>query len=122
MAERLSAFGLNTVGDLLASDAHAAAMKLGDRRITAETIRDWQDKTRLVMTISGLRGGQAQLLVGAGYRTADAIGAAEVGKLCADILSFATTTDGQRILREGSPPDIERIKGWAAAARTLKVA
>ena len=64
----------------------------------------------------------AQLLVGAGYRSADAISAAEADKLCADVLTFATSKDGQRVLRNGDPPDIEKIKSWLEAAQSVKAA
>ena len=122
MAERLSAFGLRTIGDLLEADAKTVALKLGDRRITEANIGDWQDQTRLVISIPGLRGGHAQLLVGAGFRNLDEIAAAEPDKLCADILAFASSTDGQRILRDSNAPDIERIKSWAGQARSARAA
>ena len=50
------------------------------------------------------------------------IAAAEADKLCADVLAFAATTAGQRLLRNGDPPDIEKIKGWLEAARSIKAA
>jgi hypothetical protein len=92
------------------------------RNITAEALADWQDQARLVCTVPGLRGTHAQLLVGAGYRSADAIAAAEPDKLCADVLNFAASTPGQRVLRSGDPPDIEKIKAWLEAARSTKAA
>jgi hypothetical protein len=92
------------------------------RHITPETITDWQDQARLVCTVPGLRGTHAQLLVGAGYRSADAITVAEADKLCADVLTFAASGPGQRVLRNGDPPDIEKIKGWLEAARSAKAA
>ena len=122
LAERLAVGGLSTVGDLLAADPHVVAMKLGDRRITDATIVDWQDQARLVMSVPGLRGGHAQLLVGAGYRNAEAIRDAEAGKLCADILAFSTTAEGQRLLRDSAAPDIEKIKGWIESAATALAA
>ena len=73
-------------------------------------------------SVPGLRGTHAQLLVGAGYRTADAIAAAAADKLCADVLTFAASTAGQRLLRNGDPPDIERIKGWLEAALSVRAA
>ena len=122
LAERLAVGGLSTVGDLLAADPHAVAMKLGDRRFTDATIVDWQDQARLVMSVPGLRGGHAQLLVGAGYRSAGAIRDAEPGKLCADILAFSTTAEGQRLLRDSAAPDIEKIKTWIESAATALAA
>jgi hypothetical protein len=38
------------------------------------------------------------------------------------VLGFAATKDGQRVLRNGDPPDIEKIKGWLDAARSVKAA
>ena len=90
--------------------------------IAADTVADWQDQARLVCTVPGLRGTHAQLLVGAGYRSADALAGAEADKLCADVLAFAATRDGQRALRNGDPPDIERIKAWLEAARSVRAA
>ncbi len=122
MAERLYAQGVKTVADLFAANPEALAEALDVRQVSDETIVDWQDQSRLVSTIPGLRGTHAQLLVGAGYRSRDAVAAAAADKLCADVLSFAVSADGQRILRDGSPPDMERIKGWLTSARAAKVA
>ena len=52
----------------------------------------------------------------------EAIAAAEADKLCADVLAFAASKDGQRLLRNGDPPDIEKIKGWLEAAHSVKAA
>ena len=65
----------------------ALAVLMDSRHITPETIADWQDQARLVCTVPGLRGTHAQLLVGAGYRSGNAIAAADADKLCADVLA-----------------------------------
>lgn len=122
MAERLNVVGIDTVDDLLKAHPIALAARLNDSRVTPEIVNDWQDQARLVCTVPTLRGTHAQLLVGAGYRTADAIAAADAEKLCADVLTFASSSDGQRILRDGSAPDVERIKAWLAHARAVKAA
>jgi hypothetical protein len=121
-AERLYPHGIKTVRDLMRAEPAALAVLLANRHITPETITDWQDQARLVCSVPGLRGTHAQLLVGAGYRSADAIAAAEADKLCADVLTFVASKDGQRVLRNGDPPDIEKIKGWLEAARSVKAA
>jgi hypothetical protein len=54
----------------------------------------WQDQARLLVTVPGLAGTHAQLLVGAGYPSADAVANAEPEKLCADVLNFALTAGG----------------------------
>jgi predicted flap endonuclease-1-like 5' DNA nuclease len=121
-AERLHPHGIATIRDLLKVEPAALAVLLDSRQVTAETVVDWQDQARLVCTVPGLRGTHAQLLVGAGYRTAEAVAAAEADKLCADVLAFAASARGQRVLRNGDPPDIARIKGWLEAAQSVKAA
>ena len=116
-ADRLKACGVGTVADLLAANPEALAEKLADRAFSAATVADWQDQARLVMSVPGLRGGHAQLLVGAGLRSAPAIADAAPEALCAAVLAYAATPAGQRILRDGQPPDIERIKGWVDSAK-----
>ena len=122
MAEKFASLGIHTVGDFLGHDPHTIADLLDDSRIDAEVLTDWQDQAHLVMTIPGLRGGQAQLLVGAGYRTADGIADADPVALSADILTFATSSEGKRILRDGNPPDLEKIRSWLDAAKLSRAA
>jgi hypothetical protein len=121
-AERLFPHGIKTIRDLMRAEPAALAVLVDTRSITPETIADWQDQARLVCTVPGLRGTHAQLLVGAGYRSADTIAAADADQLCADVLAFAASKDGQRVLRNGDPPDIEKIKGWLEAAQSVKAA
>lgn len=121
-AERLYAVGIDTVGDFLNAHPIALAARLDVKHIDEQTITDWQDQARLVCAVPGLRGTHAQLLVGAGYRTAASLADAEAEKLCADVLSFAASSEGSRILRDGNPPDIERIKGWLESARSIRAA
>ena len=54
-----------------------------------------------------------------GYHDAGAIAAANEADLAAAVLHFAAAAEGQRILRQGEPPAVEKIKGWieSAAAR-----
>lgn len=122
MAERLSPIGIATVADLFAASPDDIAARLDSRGIDAATVRDWQDQARLVCTVPGLRGTQAQLLVGAGFRSRDALVDAEADVLCARVLAFATSAAGQRLLRDGEPPDIERIKSWLENARVAAAA
>ena len=75
-----------------------------------------------MLDVPGLRGGHAQLLVGAGYRTREAVAAAEVPKLCADVLAYAVSNEGRRVLRDGTPPEADRIATWHANAQGQKAA
>jgi hypothetical protein len=121
-AKRMHAQGVRTVRDLLKADPAALAVQLKAKTIAAQAIGDWQDQALLLCAVPGLRPAHAQLLVGAGYRTAEAIADAEPDKLCADVLAFADTPAGHRVLRQGEVPDIERIKGWLDAARRMQAA
>jgi hypothetical protein len=116
-AERLKPLGIFTVGDLLAADPEAVADGTDVRHITAPVVRDWQRQSRLVITIPWLRGTHAQLLVGAGFETADDIADATDGDVMAAILRYAATREGQRVLRDGPAPPQEKIAAWCENAR-----
>jgi hypothetical protein len=118
---RLNAHGIDTVADLLAADPGELAELMASRYITTQTIEDWQMQSRLVCTIPWLRGTHAQLLVGAGYTSARDIADAGGDELSADILKFASTREGQRVLRNGPPPPIERVAKWAEFATLAEV-
>lgn len=121
-AARLRPLGIETVADLLACDPAAIAAAVDVRHITAQAITDWQDQTRLVLTVPGLRGTHAQILVGAGYRDPDAISRADQNTLLADILRFAGTSQGQRVLRDGQPPNLDKVLEWMEQARDANIA
>jgi len=121
-AARLNEVGIDTVEDFLRAHPIALAARIEVPSITPEVLSAWQDQARLVCAVPGLRGTGAQLLVGAGYATLDALADSDEATLCADVLRYAVTPSGQRILRDGPPPDIEKIKGWVAAARAAKAA
>ncbi len=121
-AKRLARHGIATVRDLVKADPAALAVRLNARHLSAQAICDLQDEALLACAVPGLQGAHAALLMGAGYRSANAIAEAEPDKLCADILAFALTPAGQRIVRHGGAPDIERIKGWLTAARGVRAA
>jgi predicted flap endonuclease-1-like 5' DNA nuclease len=121
-AERLKVVGINTVADLFAADPGALAEALDVSHIRAKTIAEWQDQARLVCEIPGLRGTHAQLLVGAGYRDLRRIARADARELSTDLLRYIQTADGQRILRSGGGPDLEKIMSWVKAAERVLVA
>lgn len=121
-ADRLIAEGVKTVGDLMDADAETLAELLDVRHITVDTVRDWQAQSALVMSVPNLRGTHAQLIVGAGFRDAENLAAAAPDDLCARVLAFAASREGQRVLRDGAPPDLEAITAWGAAARHERAA
>ena len=115
-ASRLEAIGLYKVRDLLDADPETVAELVGVRHITKQVILDWQDQAKLVMSVSRLRGTHAQLLVGSGFRTVEAVAGADPSDLTSEILRYAQTREGQRILRDGNSPQIEKVNEWVQAA------
>lgn len=116
-AGQLNSAGIMTVRDLLLCDPAVVASKMSVRYITAERIALWQAQSRLVCTIPWLRGTHAQLLTGAGYDTIKKIVAADTSSLCAAILKFAATRDGQSVLRASPPPGTEWVEKRLEHAR-----
>jgi predicted flap endonuclease-1-like 5' DNA nuclease len=116
-AERLNVHGIRTIGDLLRADAAALAKALDQRHIMTSTIRDWQDQTRLVLAVPSLTGTAAQLFIGAGFRTPEALAAADPTSVNAAVLAFVASAEGRRILRDGNVPDAGKIEAWHARAR-----
>lgn len=121
-ADRFAAIEIHTVRDFLKQDPEELADKLNDPHIDAETLLEWQDQAKLVMAVPGLRGTHAQLLVGSGYKTAQSVADADPLDLSTSVLKYATTSAGKRILREGRPPDIEKIKSWVEYAKLAAAA
>jgi predicted flap endonuclease-1-like 5' DNA nuclease len=121
-AERFAAIGVTTVSEFLAASADEMADALAARHLPADTLALWQAQCRLMLDIPGLRGTQAELLAQSGYTSAESIAAADTARLCADVLAFASTSEGKRLLREGAPPDIERIRGWVSLAQAARAA
>lgn len=122
MAERFAALGIKTVADFLARPPEDLAKLIDDRRMPAAVLEEWQHQAQLVMEIPGLRGTHAQLLTGAGYKTAQDVAASDPVGFAADVLKFATSDAGKRVLRDGNPPDIEKIKSWVDSARLERAA
>jgi len=115
-ADRLLAVGVQSIDDLLKAKPEELAEQLATRHIRPATITDWQDQTRLMLEIPGLRVTHSQLFVGAGFRSVEEIAFADPADIMAGMLKFAGTREGQRILGNGTAPDLEAITGWVNAA------
>lgn len=111
-AERLSSAGIRTVADLLHADASSTAAELNVRHISPAAIASWQYQARLVCCIPELRGYAAQLLVACGLVEPDQVANADPEELARQVRGFAKTKEGQRILRDRSAPEAEKIARW----------
>ena len=117
LAERLALGGIVTVKDFLNAEPETVASLLGGGRFDAATIERWKCESRLVLSVPGLRGTHAQLLAGAGYDTPQKIAETDPVALSSALLTFATTADGARILRNGDAPDLEAVTRWVHSAQ-----
>lgn len=120
-AERLTSAGIATVAELIAADPVDLAPRLSHPQITAGVVKAWQRQARLVCTVPGLRGTDAQLLVAAGVFDLESIATAEPEALTGKVAKIAATPDGQRLLRDMPVPDAVRVSAWIAAANAARL-
>jgi len=118
-AGRLAVIGVNTVGDLLALTPEDAAQRIKASHINAGIIKDWQAQALLACSVPDLTGTFAQILVGAGVYSVDDLATTDLDSLMDAIELFASSNEGERLLRDGTPPPRERVKGWIEAALTI---
>lgn len=124
-AQRLGQIGIYTVDDLLNANSTSVAERLNNRRITPETIEQWQAQARLVCQVPELRGHDAQILVACGVTEPEQLSTKRPVDLFAIVGPFADTTEGERIVRGGRKPDLEEVTDWirfAQQARSLRSA
>ncbi|MCA9084103.1 MAG: DUF4332 domain-containing protein [Planctomycetaceae bacterium] len=115
-ARRLNQIGIRTVQDLLEFSVTDAVDQLQQRWITTDVFESWQKQSLLMCSVPGLRGHDAQLLVGVEITTADAVRNCHPAELHAKVLAFSETPDGKSILRSSEPPDEEEIHRWITFA------
>ncbi len=115
-ASRLSVIGVNTVGDLLSLAPEDAAHRIKVSHINAGIIKDWQAQALLACSIADINGTNAQILVGAGIYSVDDLAGIDLDSLMDAIDLYATSKEGERLLRDGKPPARERVKTWIESA------
>ncbi len=125
MTESLNKLGIHTVRDLLNAKPQSVADQLADKRISGETIAEWQNQATLVCRIPNLRGHDAQMLVACGVTTPEQLLAYSASKLHTAVASYASSKAGQRLLRGSAGADLEEVQqwlDWAQQSRTLLAA
>ncbi len=105
---------------MLTVSPEEAATKLKFRHINARLIRDWQAQAEIACTIPNITSIAAQLLVAVGVRDADDLANAEADMLINMIDEFCDTPDGQRVLRDATPPAESQIQSWISSAQEIQ--
>lgn len=119
-AERFAKIGIHTVGEFLKQTAESMCDKLNYKRITVETLHQWQRQSRLVCRVPNLRGHDAQLLVACGITEPEALAVMHAEKLFDLIAPFAKTKEGLRIIRAGKAPTLEEVENWIEWANHMR--
>jgi hypothetical protein len=115
--EQLVQIGVRTVGDFLKRPAAEIAGGMNNRRITAETIREWQQQARIACSIPNLRRHDAQILVACGITDPQMLLSANPRDLFETVARFADSKAGIRLLRSGKKPDLAEVNDWIRWAR-----
>lgn len=124
-AEKFQRIGVKTVTEFLRLNPETAAAKLDDRRINAETLREWQAQANLACRIPQIRGHDAQILVACELTTPEEVAKMTPEDLWAIVKPFTKTAEGKRIIRGGKSPDLAEIRDWitwAQSSRSLRAA
>ncbi|WP_430401983.1 DUF4332 domain-containing protein [Hyphomonas sp.] len=116
-ARRLGKAGITNVGDLMDCDIDETVHLLNARHIDADALTDWQDQSRLMMDVPGLRVHDAQILVGAGIRSASDLACASARDVFLAAMDFLTTPQGDRVLWEDAQFEEEEVEGWISMAQ-----
>lgn len=111
-AERFEKIGVYTIEEFLKQTAESMATRLNYKRISADTIRNWQHQARLVCRIPNLRGHDAQILVACDLIEPDDIAALQPQALFRTVGPFSDSKEGQKIIRSGKKPDLEEVSDW----------
>ena len=116
-AARLEDVGIFTIGDLLDCDIEETAFLLDVHYIDSETLRDWQDQTKLMMEVPGLRVHDVQIMVGAGIRTSKELAEAPARTLFLLATEFLNSPEGERVRRGDDLFMEEEVEEWIERAR-----
>ncbi|QDT68393.1 hypothetical protein MalM25_13150 [Planctomycetes bacterium MalM25] len=116
-AAQLTALGVARVSQLLEADPQDLAARLEDKRVDSATIVAWQHQAGLMCRVPGLRGHDAQVLVGSGFTQPEEIAAIKPAELLEFVEPFCDTSEGQRALRGSARPDLAEVTQWVEGAR-----
>lgn len=119
-AAKFELISIQTVGEFLDADVQDMTTRLATYWITAETVTQWRNQAILMCQIAGLRSRDAQLLAGAGFKSAQDLANSDNAAIFDKVSEFAKTTSGRRYLRGASAPSNDDVYLWSEnAARVV---
>lgn len=116
-ALRFEEIGVRNIREFLRNTAESMAERINYKRLNANTIREWQDQSRLVCRIPNLRDHDAQLLVACGIREAEQLERMSPRQVFDLVGPFSETKEGLRIIRSGKKPDLAEVADWIRFAK-----
>ncbi|MFN7292584.1 MAG: DUF4332 domain-containing protein [Pirellula sp.] len=111
-AARLESIGIRKVRQLLVADSQELSTKLKASWITPQTIEQWKVQATLVHEIAGLSAAGSGLLYLAGITNAEEFLRRSIDELHQMVIQASQTSEGQRVLREKSPPSKDILNKW----------
>lgn len=124
-AQKLYEIDIYTVANLLDAVPAQVASQLNDRRITPDTVAQWQLQAQLVCGIPNLRGHDAQILVACGVEDPLTLSSMNATEFLSKVRKFVDSKEGQRVIRNGRKPDLAEVTAWiewASASRQVRAA
>lgn len=124
-ADRLIKVGIETIADLVDANPEDAVDALDERWIDCDLFQQWQAQSILMLRIPGLRGHDAQLLVCVGILRPEELRNHPPQQLLNELLNFADTDHGQRIVSGSMIPTLKEVLKWQSlceGSRSLRAA
>ena len=112
----LRRMGIQTVGELLASNPLDVASQLHAFGVNEATVGRWQGESELMCKVPQLRAFDARLLYGSGVTSHQQLALMHPGQLLQRVEAFLATDRGQEILRTGNSYELSRITTWIVSA------
>lgn len=116
-AARFHKIQIFRVREFLTANPDSISERLQTRWITPVLVKNWQQQAELMCDVPALRCHDAQILQGVGVENVHDLAQATAEDLFSLVDEFVSTSEGQRILRNGKRPDLEEVSFWIANAR-----
>jgi hypothetical protein len=124
-AKRLQQVGISCVSMLLEYSAADIVSLLDVDTITLAEVLAWQQQSRLMCQVPGLRGHDVQMLVACGITDPEQLAGASPKQLHQQTSRFIETPTARRLIRNPQAPPLDEVRQWiqyASDSRPLRAA